>query len=67
MTPSPDDPITLATTPMTITIQQACALSGLGRSTIWEMVSNGQLRSVKIAGRRLIGYSSLRALLEGAL
>lgn len=67
MTPSPDAPITLATEPITVTIQQACALSGLGKSTIWEMVSNGQLRSVKVAGRRLIGYASLRALLEDAL
>jgi excisionase family DNA binding protein len=49
---------------ITVTVKRACEISGLGKSTIWEMIASGQLRSIKVAGRRLVGYASLRGLLE---
>lgn len=52
---------------ITVTVKRACEISGLGKSTIWEMIASGQLRSVKVAGRRLVGYASLRSALEDAL
>jgi excisionase family DNA binding protein len=44
---------------------QAQAVSGLSRSTLYELIKNGRLRAVKVAGRRLIPRDALEALLLG--
>ena len=49
--------------PVTIRVAEAVRLSGLSRTTIYLLINRGQLASVKVNGRRLIVYSSLRALL----
>ena len=46
------------------TIPEACRLSGLGRSTIYELVKAGRLKSSTIGKRRLILLASLREVLE---
>ncbi len=45
-------------------INETVAVSGLSRSTIYELLKAGKLRAVKIGGRRLILRESLQALLE---
>jgi len=45
------------------TINRACELSGLGRSTIYELVKSGRLKSSTIGKRRLILVDSLREVL----
>ncbi len=45
-------------------VNEAVAVSGLSRSTIYELLKAGKLRAVKIGGRRLILRESLQALLE---
>ena len=40
-------------------------MSGLSRSTLYELIKNGRLRAVKVAGRRLIPREALEALLLG--
>lgn len=45
------------------TINRACQLSGLGRSTIYELVKSGRLKSSTIGKRRLILLDSLREVL----
>jgi excisionase family DNA binding protein len=52
--------------PIAVTIQQACALSGLSHVTIYRLINAGKLHSVKIGRRRLVTYASLRGLLEAA-
>ena len=49
---------------ITATINGACELSGLGRSTIYELVKSGRLKSSTIGKRRLILLDSLREVLE---
>jgi excisionase family DNA binding protein len=44
-------------------IDEAEIVSGLGRSSIYELISDGRLSSVKIGGRRLILHEDLEALL----
>jgi len=45
-------------------IDEAEDVSGLGRSSIYELISDGRLSSVKIGGRRLILHEDLEALLQ---
>ncbi len=45
-------------------VTEAVAVSGLSRSTLYELLKAGKLRAVKIGGRRLILRESLQALLE---
>jgi excisionase family DNA binding protein len=50
--------------PLSVTIRQACALTGLSHVTIYKLIGEGKLHSVKIGRRRLITYATLRGLLE---
>jgi excisionase family DNA binding protein len=46
--------------PITITIQEAIRLSSLGRSFIYDRLSEGSIQSVKAHKRRLIVYASFK-------
>ena len=46
----------------TYTVDDACALSGLGRTTLYELMKSGELATRVVAGRRLIDADALRAL-----
>lgn len=48
-------------------VDEAIHVSGLGRTFLYEHITNGQLRSVKVGGRRLILHDDLLAFLKGAL
>ena len=50
---------------ITLRLDVAQAVSGLSRSTLYELIKNGRLRAVKVAGRRLIPRDALEALLLG--
>jgi excisionase family DNA binding protein len=52
--------------PLSVTVRQACALTGLSRSMIYNLNGEGRLRSFKVGRRTLITYASLRGLLEAA-
>jgi hypothetical protein len=47
-------------------VNDAAAISGLGRSSLYKLMNSGQLRSVLVAGRRLIPAEALRDLMQGA-
>jgi hypothetical protein len=51
--------------PITVTVREACRLSGFGLTTVWKFVEEGRLRTRRVPGvdRTMIVYSSLRALL----
>jgi excisionase family DNA binding protein len=51
---------------LSVTIARASEIIGLGRTTIFELLKAGRLRSAKIGSRRLVLVSSLRELLERA-
>jgi len=57
--PANDNPERIA-----YTIKEACALTGLGQTTVFAMLNDGRLRRVKIGTRTLIPRSSLVALFE---
>jgi hypothetical protein len=47
-------------------INDAVQISGLGRTSLYKLIGDNRLRSVVVAGRRLVLASSLRELLEAA-
>ena len=49
---------------LTVTIPQACKLTGLGRSTIYRLFENGKLQRLKAGSRTLIKVSDLEAYIE---
>ena len=52
--------------PITTTISGAQAMSGLGRTKLWELISDHQLDTVRIGRRVLINVESLKRLLKAA-
>jgi excisionase family DNA binding protein len=53
------------TSPLAVSVQQACELSGLGATTIWSFLKAGRLDAVRVPGvrRTLVSYASLQRLL----
>jgi excisionase family DNA binding protein len=51
--------------PLAVTVQRACELSGLGPTTLWAFIKEGRLEAVRVPGirRTLVRYASLERLL----
>jgi hypothetical protein len=51
--------------PITVTVKEACELSGFGPTSIWKFIKDGRLKARRVPGvdRTLVVYSSLRELL----
>ncbi len=52
--------------PRLLTIATWCRVMGFGRSKTYEMLKNGQLKAVKIAGRTLLPMSEADRLISEA-
>jgi excisionase family DNA binding protein len=52
--------------PLSYSVKGAMAASGLGRSTIFQLMADGRLERVKVGKRTLIPRASLESLLTGA-
>ncbi|WP_354066881.1 helix-turn-helix domain-containing protein [Bradyrhizobium sp. OAE829] len=48
--------------PLTVTVATACTLTGLGNTTVWGLVRDRRLETVRIGRRTLITFRSLEAL-----
>jgi excisionase family DNA binding protein len=51
-------------TKLTYTISEAAAALSIGRTTIYKLISEQRLRTVKIGARTLIPADQIRALIE---
>jgi hypothetical protein len=49
---------------ITAPVREFCALSGLGRTRVYELIGAGELDSITIGKRRLIVIESYRKLIE---
>lgn len=58
------DTLPNAPAPRAYGIKDFCRAFGISRSTAYNLMSAGQLRSVRVAGRRLIPADSAEALLQ---
>jgi excisionase family DNA binding protein len=52
--------------PVTVTVDGARKALGLGNTKIYELIGNGQLKTVKIGRRTLVKIDSIRALVDAA-
>jgi hypothetical protein len=62
--PTHDDTLGLPLRPLAVTVQTARALTGLGNTTLWQLISAQKLQTVSVGRRRLIIFKSLEALLN---
>lgn len=51
--------------PLAYSITDACRVTSIGRTKLYEMLKNGTLEARRIGGRTLIPAASLRRLIEG--
>lgn len=51
--------------PLAYSINEACRVSSLGRTRLYQLISEGRLEVRKIGKRTLIPAASLRALIAG--
>jgi excisionase family DNA binding protein len=49
---------------LTCTVDEACSVTGLGRTKLYELIGDGSIATTTIGRRRLVFIESLRALLE---
>lgn len=52
------------TEPLAVTVPEALRLTGLGRTTLYRLISENKLQAVKIGTRTLIKFATLKQLLE---
>ena len=50
--------------PLAVSVRRATELTGLGRSTLYELMAAGELPYVLVRGRRLLIVDDLAALLQ---
>ncbi len=50
-----------------VTINDAVAWSGIGRSTLYNLIGDGQVKTAKIGKRRLVLRASLREFLAKSI
>ena len=53
----------IETKPISVTISEACRVSGLGRSSIYELIKQQKLKTTAIGRRRLVLFESLEHLI----
>ena len=63
-TPANTDPSTDVVTPILLTPEQAARALGLGRTTVYALLRDGELRSVRLGRSRRIPYASLVQFVE---
>ena len=51
---------------LTCTINEACEMTGLGRTKLYELIGDGHLATTTVGRRRLVVVRSLLALLDAA-
>lgn len=50
--------------PITVTVDNALKISGLGRTKFYELVNKGVIKTTTIGRRRLVVYASLEELAQ---
>ena len=54
----------LPTEPLTVRIKTAVKLTGIGRSTLYELIQSGEIETVKIGRSTFIPYRCIKRLVE---
>jgi excisionase family DNA binding protein len=51
--------------PIPTTIRNTCGITGLGRTTVYNLIAKGKLKATAVGRRRLVFCASIEALLRG--
>lgn len=52
--------------PITVTVDTALRISGLGRTKLYQLIGSGEIKTVTVGRRRLVVYASLEDLANAA-
>jgi excisionase family DNA binding protein len=52
--------------PITATVNRTCHVTGLGRTTIYQLIGSGKLKTTTVGRRRLVSYASIEALVDAS-
>lgn len=52
--------------PITVRIPEACRITGIGRSKIYELIQSGDIATIKVGTMTLIPVASIEAFLAAA-
>ena len=47
--------------PITVSVKEACRLIGVGNTTLWAMIKDGRLKTVRVGRRRLVIYTRFKS------
>jgi excisionase family DNA binding protein len=50
--------------PIAVRVKEACRLTGIGRSKLYELIADGHIAIVKVGAMTLVPLESLRGLIE---
>jgi excisionase family DNA binding protein len=50
--------------PMLVSLSEACERLSLSRRTVWRLIEDGHLQSVKVRGKRMITAEALRRFVQ---
>jgi len=50
--------------PVTVTVENALKLSGLGRTKLYELINQGKIKTINVGRRRLVVFSSLEEMVN---
>jgi excisionase family DNA binding protein len=51
--------------PLAVTVKRACELIGVGNTTMYELIHDGRVKTIRIGRRRLVIYHSLEKVVSG--
>lgn len=49
--------------PLTVRVREACRLTGIGRSKLYELIASGDIKTIKVGAMTLIPTASLEHFL----
>lgn len=55
------DPVSM---PLAVRVREACRLTGIGRSKLYELIAAGEIKIIKVGTITLIPTDSLRSFVE---
>jgi len=51
-------------TPLAVRVRDACRLTGIGRSKLYELIAAGEIRTIKVGSITLVPFAALQQFLE---
>lgn len=54
----------LSCAPLTVRVREACRVTGIGRSKLYELIGAGEIETIKVGAITLIPVDSLKAFIE---